>query len=70
MAAAAGHMRIWKKYLEKLKKAGAVSDKTAVSLEEADISESWILKELIWLKEVRKTEDGRYYVVCKDKKHC
>jgi len=50
----------------KLKEAGAFSEKTAKTPKELGISkEKWLE-----IPGVKKTRDGRYYVQCKDKKHC
>ena len=49
--------------------AGAVSPETAVSAEKAGIKKDWILKDLLWFGDVKKTDDGRYYVPCEDGKH-
>jgi NADH/NAD ratio-sensing transcriptional regulator Rex len=70
MAEAAGRVIEWKKCLKKLKAASANSPETAVSAEKAGIEEDWILKDLLWFGDIKRTEDGRYYVECKDGKHC
>ncbi len=60
--------------LEMLKKANATSQENAVKPEEAGISGRYLERALQTLikkrGKVKKTEDGRYYVECKDKKHC
>lgn len=70
MASAAGWIIAWEKYLKKLKMAGAVSPETAVSAKKTGIEENWIFKDLLWFRDIKRTEDGRYYVECKDGKHC
>lgn len=70
MAEAAGRIVMIKKNLEKLKKAGAFSPETAVTAEEAGVTSSYMLKDLIRWENVKVTEDGRYYIERKDKKHC
>jgi hypothetical protein len=61
-------------YLKRLNKVKAVSPESAVTREEAEIDPGPIatgaLKRLVRRKKVKATEDGRYYVECKDKKHC
>ena len=55
-----------------LKDAEALSPEKAVKPEEAGIS-GWneaTLQNLPLLGFVKKTDDGRYYVECKDGKHC
>lgn len=55
-----------------LKAAGAVSHEKAVKPEEVGIS-GWnevTLQNLPIFGLAKKTEDGRYYVECKDGKHC
>ncbi|MEM2912657.1 MAG: hypothetical protein QW146_09165 [Candidatus Bathyarchaeia archaeon] len=55
----------------KLEQANALSSETAVNIEkELSSIEKRHLKALVKLKIVGKTEDGRYYINCKDKKHC
>ena len=54
---------------EKMKKLGAVSEETAKKPDELEIQE-WILERLTKGRGGKQTADGRYYVVCKDKKHC
>lgn len=55
----------------KIKKLGATSEETAKKPEELGIEE-WLLKRLTQSKglDVKRTSDGRYYVECKDGKHC
>lgn len=48
---------LWKKSVEK----GAVSKETAKTHEELDMSKS-SLEHLVSVKDIKKTEDGRYYV--------
>ncbi|MGD0027956.1 MAG: hypothetical protein ABSC91_03345 [Candidatus Bathyarchaeia archaeon] len=69
--------------VEKLKKANATSPENAVKPEDVGIlhekkysifieSPTWeweILERLIRRGEVRKTDDGRVYVECKDEEH-
>lgn len=61
-------------YLKRLKKVKAISPESAVTREEAKTDPGPIatgaLKRLTKRKKVRVTENGRYYVGCKDKKHC
>lgn len=73
-----------KRCLEKLKEAGATSPENAVKPEDAGILKEreysifvesptmeWdALERLIKRGEVKKTEDGRVYVECKDGKQC
>lgn len=59
-----------KRIMEKLREVGALSGETAVAAEKAGISEGYILKDLIKQGKVEATPDGRYYVKCKDGKHC
>lgn len=57
--------------MEKLKRVNALSPETAVNIEkELSSIEKRHLKALVKLKIVGKTEDGRYYINCKDGKHC
>jgi hypothetical protein len=59
--------------LEMLKKVNATSKESAVKPEDAGISGFSLeraLQSLIKRGKVKKTEDGRYYVECKDGKHC
>ena len=70
MAEAAGRIIEWEKCLKKPKMAGAVSPETAVSAKKAGIEEDWILKDLLWFGDIKRTKDGRYFVECKDKKRC
>ena len=54
----------------KMKNVGATSEETAKKPEELDIKE-WVLNcGLAKLRGIKRTEDGRYYVECKDGKHC
>jgi hypothetical protein len=57
---------------EKLRKAGAVSKETAKTIEELGLSgrEKRTLKRNVWIGKIKETEDGRYYVPCRDMKHC
>jgi hypothetical protein len=50
---------------KKLKKAGAFSEDTAKKPEEICASEKWLR-----MRGVKRTDDGRYYIECEDKKHC
>ena len=54
---------------EKMKKLGATSEETAKKPEELGIEER-ILKILTSDWGVKRTSNGRYYVDCKDGKHC
>jgi len=56
-------------YLKKLKETGAVSYETRKSPLEIDLTEKQ-LKILVKMKYIRRTEDGKYYAVCENKKHC
>lgn len=53
--------------IKKVKEAGAISEETAKTSKELGIGES-TLQYLVSVKDIKKTEDGRYYVPCKDKK--
>lgn len=55
--------------IKKIKEAGAISEETAKTSKELGIGES-TLRYLVSVKDVKKTEDGRYYIECKDGKHC
>jgi len=56
------------KMLEKLKKARALSPDTAVALEEVEIKRNPIFDMLVKQNKVKRTENGRYYVDCKEKR--
>lgn len=59
--------------LERLKKADAVSQANAVKPEEAGISGFSLeraLQRLIKRGKIKKTEDGRIFLPCKDEKVC
>lgn len=56
-------------YLKQLKKDGAVSYETRKSPQELNLTEKQ-LKILVKMGYAQKIEDGKYYVVCKDGKHC
>jgi hypothetical protein len=58
-----GYTRI----LDKIKRAGAVSEKTAKTASELGLRSGDLKRLKRWVKE---TSDGRFYVECKDKKHC
>jgi len=64
--------QIRRKCIRKLKEAKAISPETAVT--EGRLKLDWLekrhFKMLIKEKKVCKTEDDRYYVECKDDKHC
>lgn len=47
--------------IKKVKEAGAISEETAKTSKELGIGES-TLQYLVRVKDVKKTEDGRYYV--------
>lgn len=49
----------------KPKKAGATSEETAKTPGELGVKEKWLKT-----PGVIATMDGRYYIVCKDEKHC
>jgi len=73
IAGIAAALRDEERCLERLKKANATSAENAVKPEEAEISGISLeraLQRLIKRGRVKKTEDNRYYVECKDKKHC
>lgn len=57
--------------LKKLKKKNALSKETAKTVEEIGINqyEMNTLKQLVKKGEVNEY-NGRYYILCKDKKHC
>jgi len=55
--------------IRKIKKAGATSEANAKKPEELGVHKSYLDK-LVKLGQLIQTEDGRYYVECKDKKHC
>lgn len=55
--------------MRKIKKAEAISEKSAKSPKELGIREDYLDK-LVKLERLKRTEDGRYYVSCKDGKHC
>jgi hypothetical protein len=52
-----------KKIIEK----GAVSKETAKTCEELGMSKS-TLEYLVFVKDIKKTEDGRFYVPCEEEK--
>lgn len=47
--------------IKKIKEAGAVSEETAKTSKELDMDES-TLQYLVFVKDIKKTENGRYYV--------
>jgi len=55
---------------EKLKNAGAVSEQTAKTIEELGLSKREIrtFERNVLIGKIKKTEDGRYYVPCKEEK--
>lgn len=53
--------------IKKIKEAGAISEETAKTSKELGIGES-TLRYLVSVKDVKKTEDGRYYVPREDEK--
>ncbi len=55
--------------IKNIKEAGAISEETAKTSKELGIGES-TLRYLVSVKDVKKTEDGRYYIECEDGKHC
>jgi hypothetical protein len=64
-----------KRAIRKLKKAGAVTEpgvepKKAIRPEELAWDEKRALEKFIGRDGIRKTKDGRYYVECKDERHC
>jgi hypothetical protein len=56
-------------YLEQLKKDGAVSYETRKGPKELSLTEKQ-LKLLVKMGYAQKTEDGKYYALCKDKARC
>jgi len=61
-----------KRCIKKYKKAKAFSPETAMTLQEAGIAwhEKKAVKPLVREGKLKKTEDGRFYLECKDGKHC
>jgi len=57
-----------KRIRQKIKEAGATVENPKTP-EELKIDKT-VLKWLVFVKDVKETSDGRYYVECKDKKHC
>jgi hypothetical protein len=55
--------------VRKMKKLKATSEETAKKPEELGVHKSYLDK-LVRLGRVKRTEDDRYYVECKDGKHC
>ena len=55
--------------VKKIKEKGAISKDTAKTSEELGLPKM-TLEYLVWVKDIKKTEDNRYYVDCKDKKGC
>jgi hypothetical protein len=68
MAEVAGRIVMIEKNFKRLKEAGAFSPETAVKAEEVGITSRRMLKDLIEFKNVKKTEDNRYYISC-ERKH-
>ncbi len=58
-----------RKAVEKIKEKGAMSEDTAKTSEELGIDTD-TLKYLVFVKDVKKTKDGRYYIECEDGKQC
>jgi len=55
---------------KRMKELGAISEETARKPEELSTNE-WLLRRgLADLRGIKRTKDDRYYVVCKDEKHC
>jgi len=52
---------------KKLKEAEAISEETAKTSKELGMDES-TLQYLVFVKDIKKTADGRYYVPSEDKK--
>jgi len=53
-----------------MKELGAISEETAKKSEELGANE-WLLRRgLADLRGIKRTKDDRYYIVCKDEKHC
>ncbi|MCJ7423947.1 hypothetical protein MUP01_06720 [Candidatus Bathyarchaeota archaeon] len=55
---------------KKMKKLGAVSEETAKKPEELGIEQRLLKHDMAKIHGIRRTEDGRYYVECKDGKQC
>ncbi len=55
--------------IRKMKKSEATSEENAKKPEELGVHRSY-LDRLVKLGRVKRTEDDRYYVECKDGKHC
>ncbi len=55
---------------EKMKKLGAISEETAKKPEELRIEEFFLKNNIAQIHRIKRTNDGRYYVECKDGKHC
>jgi len=64
----AGFMIGITRILHRIKEAGATSEEAAKTPEEIGLRETDLKRLKKW--GVHRTEDGRYYVECKDKKHC
>lgn len=71
--AAAGIIGARENIEKKIRRKGAVSVETAITPEEARITSK---RELGWLNrlvkegKIKEKSDGRYYIECKDGKHC
>ena len=52
-----------------MKKLGGVSEERAKTPEQLGIEE-WVLEKLTEGRGAKRTKDGRYYIECKDGKHC
>ena len=61
-----------KRCMKKYKKAKAFSPETAMTPQEAGIAwhEKKAIKPLVREGKLKQTEDGRFYLECKDGKHC
>jgi hypothetical protein len=55
--------------IRKIKKLKATSEESAKKPEELGVHKSYLDK-LVKLGRIKRTEDNRYYVECKDRKHC
>jgi len=67
-AAAAGFLLFLRRDLELLRKAGAISYETRKSAVEAGLNENQ-LGTLVSVGWAQKSDDGKYYVILKNKRH-
>jgi hypothetical protein len=68
VAAAVGLALVRKRH-EKLKKAGAISYEMRKTAQEIGLTEGE-LQTVIRMRWAKKTEDNKYYAICRDGKHC